>query len=307
MRTVSVLLSTYNGEKFLSEQLQSLCNQENIKLKIFIRDDGSTDNTISILKKYQSEYNNIYVTYGNNIGYKKSFMELIKISENSADYYAFCDQDDYWEKEKMSRAVTILDENSSSGDICLYFSSLNIADVDLNIIGVKKYQEFNKTLGSAMSRFNISGCTMVFNNMLANELIKKKFVDYCFGGHDAWIYKVCLCLNGKIFMDNKSFIRYRQHGNNVTGVKQGIKKRVIREINLIKKNKNYNYNTAQILLDKISNENILNAKNEKILSKIVNYKNGFLPYIALVFDREIKTDNLILNLFTKVKMILRVY
>lgn len=85
MRTVAVLLSTYNGEKYLEELIESILKQEKVNVKLFIRDDESSDSTVSIINKYKNE--NIKIIQGKNIGPQKSFLELIKVSEK-ADYYA---------------------------------------------------------------------------------------------------------------------------------------------------------------------------------------------------------------------------
>ena len=99
---IAILMSTYNGASYLKEQIDSLEKQD-VPVDIFIRDDGSTDKTIDILKKYQSKPN-VHIEYGINLGYKKSFMTLL-MKVNDYDYYAFCDQDDIWLPNKISCAV----------------------------------------------------------------------------------------------------------------------------------------------------------------------------------------------------------
>ena len=103
-KEVVILISTYNGEKYLAEQLDSLLNQTYQNIKIFIRDDGSKDKTIDIIKEYQKKSEKIFLTEGKNIGFINSFFELLKLS-NNADYYAYCDQDDVWMEDKIERAV----------------------------------------------------------------------------------------------------------------------------------------------------------------------------------------------------------
>ena len=101
MKKIIILLSAYNGEKFISEQLESLLKMripDKSEIKIVIRDDGSSDNTLKILESYEKKYNNIYVIKGENIGWKRSFWELLKYEKNG-DYYCYCDQDDIWKKK----------------------------------------------------------------------------------------------------------------------------------------------------------------------------------------------------------------
>ena len=93
MNKVQVLLSTYNGEKYIKEQIESILNQEGVEVSLLIRDDGSSDRTIEIVKKISEQNNNIILFKGQNMGPARSFMDLVKKSDE-VDYYAFADQDD---------------------------------------------------------------------------------------------------------------------------------------------------------------------------------------------------------------------
>ena len=107
---VVILLSTYNGEKYLKEQLDSLLNQTYKNIDIYIRDDGSKDETVNIIKKYQNEYDNIHLEEGKNLGFIKSFFELLKNGDENVDIYSYCDQDDIWEEDKIERAVKFINK-----------------------------------------------------------------------------------------------------------------------------------------------------------------------------------------------------
>lgn len=119
MLKVNILMSTYNGEKYIEEQIQSILNQEEVIIKLYIRDDGSTDNTVKIIESFNKE--NIVLFKMSNIGWKKSFLELTKLVEYHDDeYYAFSDQDDVWKKNKISIAINYLEEKKSSSQIRAY-------------------------------------------------------------------------------------------------------------------------------------------------------------------------------------------
>ncbi|HOV15546.1 MAG TPA: glycosyltransferase, partial [Spirochaetota bacterium] len=122
---INILMSTYNGEKYLKEQLDSLLNQTYKNIKIYIRDDGSSDNTLNILKEYNKE-NKINLFVGENIGFVKSFFWLIKNSDN-ADYYSFSDQDDVWFPGKLEKAINLLNKYDSQIPT-LYFSNFDYYD-----------------------------------------------------------------------------------------------------------------------------------------------------------------------------------
>ena len=101
MKTVYVMLSSYNGEKYIAEQIDSILHQTGVSVTLAIRDDGSSDGTGEILRRYASENENVKVAFGENVGYAKSFFELIKTSPEGFDYYALSDQDDVWTEDKL--------------------------------------------------------------------------------------------------------------------------------------------------------------------------------------------------------------
>ena len=121
---VQILMSTYNGEKYIRKQLDSIMNQE-IPVSLYIRDDGSSDKTVDIIKEYESRYDNISHTEGKNIGVVKSFFELFKEASDDADYIALADQDDIWFTDKVRRAVKALLKNKHDKPL-LYLSLIHI-------------------------------------------------------------------------------------------------------------------------------------------------------------------------------------
>ena len=110
MEKVQILMSTYYGEKYLREQLDSIIKQTYPLINILIRDDGSSDGTLSILKEYAGKYDHVTYYEGENIGVIQSFLQLLKESDANVNYYAFADQDDVWLPEKIVRAVEKLEE-----------------------------------------------------------------------------------------------------------------------------------------------------------------------------------------------------
>ena len=164
MKSVLVVMSAYNGEKYIQEQIDSILAQENVQVKLIIRDDGSVDNTLDIIKKNSANHNNVEYIAGENIGYKRSFYNTLTDSPDTYDYYAFSDQDDVWDKSKLIRAVEMLENESN--DIKMYASALRVVDQNLNFTEINNYDKLKISYGSAMSRQRIAGCTMVFNKKL---------------------------------------------------------------------------------------------------------------------------------------------
>ena len=102
MDKVAILMSTYNGEKYLDEQIGSILAQEGVDVTLYIRDDGSSDRTAEIIKYYCKRYHNVSFTQGENLGVGNSFMQLVYDAKDVYDYYAFADQDDIWLRDKLS-------------------------------------------------------------------------------------------------------------------------------------------------------------------------------------------------------------
>lgn len=196
--------------------MESLINQININFKIFIRDDGSSDKTKEILNSY-SKYKNIEIEFGENIGVIKSFFELLEKSDGNADYYAFCDQDDFWEKEKLTRAVDMLNNQEDSLLPLLYCSKTKLVDENLNFIRYSNSLKRKLSIGNALVENIATGCTIVLNNSLRKEILKETVNKENIIMHDWWVYLVAL-LKGKVIFDNDSYILYRQHQNNTVGV-----------------------------------------------------------------------------------------
>lgn len=210
-KQVVILMSTYNGEKYVAEQIDSLIRQTYKNIHILIRDDGSKDNTINIIKEFQRNNENISLIEGKNIGFINSFFELIQNASNNADYFAYCDQDDVWMEDKIERAVKHL-ENSDSTKPVLYFSNSDYYDGEMNFLKTaekNKIYNFRNSLVECVTQ----GMTMVINRK-TKEIIKKDQPKNCLY-HDWWTYMICSGF-GEIIYDDKSLVKYRRHNKSVT-------------------------------------------------------------------------------------------
>ena len=219
MNTITILMSTYNGEKFLREQLDSILTQKlpaNFELKILVRDDGSKDKTLDILKEYEQNYGNTVSYYtGENLKPAKSFWNLLNNCPTS-DYYAFSDQDDVWFSDKLQRAIVALQAEPNQSIPLLYSSNAVVTDENLNPLGVvescKKYTDLAHIL-----IYNVSnGCTQVFNNCAKNEFVKFDMDSNLAIMHDR-LADLITAMFGKLIHDEEPSMYYRQHGNNVCG------------------------------------------------------------------------------------------
>ncbi len=228
-KKVQILMSTYNGEKFLEEQIESLLRQSWINLEILIRDDGSKDRTREILKKYSDKYENIHVYLGTNLGVAKSFFELLKKSD--ADYVGFCDQDDIWLEQKIEKAVAELEQERGPA---LYCSNKILVDSTGNPMNKQDNRKRKPGFGNAVVECICTGCTAVMNQELA-EILKSKVPDHAIL-HDWWTYLAASYV-GKVIFDEQAYIYYRQHQENVIGAKPGFWGEVQSKAAYLKKNR----------------------------------------------------------------------
>lgn len=215
---VLVLMSTYNGERFLSEQIESVLNQQGVDVHLLIRDDGSVDGTIPLIRHFAEMHPNITLIEGKNCGCARSFMSLVREAASAYgeyDYYAFCDQDDVWMKSKLCVATQALLELPHSQP-CLYLGAYQMVDAELNLINTH-FRPPVINLPSGILSNAATGCTMVFNRALLEIVASRNPQNIIM--HDYWVYLVCLATQGCVLYDRTPYIYYRQHGENVIGGK----------------------------------------------------------------------------------------
>ena len=224
MEKVLVLMASYNGEKYIEEQLESLFAQEGVEVSLLVRDDGSTDSTQDILDCWGKTHPVRWYAEGH-LGAKYGFLELVtKALSSDADYFAFCDQDDAWDKDKLQIALTHL-QTAEPGNPALYYCGQRLVDEKLQPLSVHKLNK-NRTMPARFVFGDIAGCTGVFNRALAETVAAYK-PDYM-RMHDLWIMKVCCAVGGQVFVDPEAHIAYRQHGNNVEGLSNSFRSKVNR-------------------------------------------------------------------------------
>lgn len=212
-KKVQILMSTYNGERFLSEQIESLLCQTWENVEILIRDDGSQDKTPDILNEYRANYKNIRVFLEENRGVNRSFFELLKKSD--ADFVAFCDQDDIWLEEKIEIAIRKLELETGPA---LYCSNKILVDSAGETMVKQDREKRVPGFGNAVVENICTGCTAVMNRKMA-DIVRARLPEHAIL-HDWWLYVVA-AYAGKIIFDEHAYIKYRQHEENVVGAKAG--------------------------------------------------------------------------------------
>tara|TARA_B100000886_G_scaffold54682_1_gene33563 strand:- start:30579 stop:31424 length:846 start_codon:yes stop_codon:yes gene_type:complete len=220
---VEILLATYNGEKFLCEQLDSIVNQEYKSWNLLIHDDGSIDNTISILNEYQNTYpNKIRLLNDQKIfaSASKNFFHLIESRSTKANLYCLCDQDDIWDKNKLKLIIeryNLIDDEMP----VLIHSDLSLIDSNGKLLekSHNKLINFQKNLitKSTVLYYNpVPGCAMCINSTLANKISYSKYMVM----HDWWILLSAIYKNTTVLYIKTPLVKYRQHSTNVLGYKK---------------------------------------------------------------------------------------
>lgn len=299
--SVLVLMSTYNGELFLKEQLESILNQELVYTILLIRDDGSIDATKKIIDEYVIKCpNRIIFVEGDNVGFAMSFTELLRLAHekyNDFEYYAFADQDDVWEPKKLYASTLLLKDQL--GDLPVsYCSNTTLVDKDLNFIGYTwKDTDVLITKPRSLIQNFATGCTMVFNKKAVELYITHLPIEV--ERHDFLMFQICVFL-GKIVYDKNSYIKYRQHGKNQIGrpgfwgrIKNRMKGRYKTHV---LENQNKYFLEAY--------KDLLSVKDIGLLSKVVFYRTDFFYRLSLLFDSRIRYTSMEANAFFILKIIL---
>lgn len=215
MRVV-VLMSTYQGVRFVVEQLQSILGQLPPGGQVVVRDDGSTDGTPEAIAALQDP--RIHLTCGPNIGFARSFLILLAEAPDDADMVMLADQDDVWLPHKVQRAWEHL--APLGGTPALYCSRLQLVDAQLRPIGLTPLRQRPPCFENALAENIVTGCTAAMN-LHALRLVRQCGDPAMVHFHDWWCYLVVAAF-GQVVYDPEPTVLYRQHGGNVIGMGSGV-------------------------------------------------------------------------------------
>ncbi|MDG3132071.1 glycosyltransferase [Streptococcus suis] len=253
MKKIAVILSTYNGEKYLKEQMDSLLYQKNVDITLFVRDDGSTDKTVEIIQSYL-EHMNIFLFKESNIGFERSFRNAVLKTENKHfDFYAFCDQDDIWYENKLIQGIQFIESHATNNPV-LYCSNQQIIDEQGLVVRNEKDKIYSITKESSLFALNQRGCVMIWNNKLHEHLkVSYKMMNPAefIPAHDTWITMLAYAL-GDVYIDNSRTMGYRVSTHNTAGSYIGLIGRIhyiLKKLSIIYNNRKYQRTQlAQLLL-----------------------------------------------------------
>ena len=293
--SVAILLATYQGQKYLATQLDSLAAQTHTNWQIWASDDRSTDETLSILESYKNQWpvGRLSIQKGPGKGYVANFLSLVCDAKINADYFSYADQDDIWEKDKLERALSFL--NTVPADVpALYCGRSKLVDEQDNQIGLSPLFTKKPSFANALMQNLGGGNTMVFNRA-ARELIREAGQDLILDKHDWWTYLVVSGCGGHVLYDPEPAIRYRQHSTNQIGMNQGWDARIHR-IKMLWQGRFRQLNELHIsALSKV--QHLLTEENALILQRFKTARKAqLIPRLVNILQSGVYRQTLLGNL-----------
>lgn len=218
---IAILMATYNGEKYICQQIDSILSQTCKDWELYIHDDGSTDNTIAAVESYVEKYpDKIHLIDGKSTGGAKyNFFYLF--GQVEAPYYMTCDQDDVWLDKKIELTYDKMLTIENKADVPrLVYTELRVVDSELNTIAdtMSGYQSLDchkRTINQFILQNSVTGCTMMINRALRDKMLHITDIDNTIM-HDWWAALVAAQFGKTAFIDEPTIL-YRQHGDNSLG------------------------------------------------------------------------------------------
>jgi glycosyltransferase involved in cell wall biosynthesis len=226
--SVCLLMTTFNGEKYLAEQLQSIENQTHKNWRLIISDDGSIDNTLTIAKDFQRKWGHdrLEIRQGPQQGFCQNFLSMACDVNVKADFYAFSDQDDVWLSDKLDRAVAYFNNNEESQLPRAYGGRTQIVDENLNPLGFSPEFTLPRSFRNALVQSIAGGNTMMFNQA-AKALLEQAGLQKVVS-HDWWLYQLVKGAGGIFYYDPQPSLLYRQHNHAAIGANASFKAKIER-------------------------------------------------------------------------------
>ncbi|WP_426234011.1 glycosyltransferase family 2 protein [Pseudomonas sp. TWP3-2] len=301
--SVAILMCSFNGERFLSEQLASIERQDHTRWQLFVSDDGSTDSTVDILSSFQARVGGERVTLlaGPRSGFANNFMSVTCLESISADFYAWSDQDDIWAADKLSAALSWLRQVPT--DIpALYASRTTVVDEGGVDVGMTPGYRGIFSFSNALVQNVAAGNTMVFNRA-ARELLR---AGPTLGvvAHDWWAYLLVTGVGGQFYFDQEPHLFYRQHQANSIGANAGFKAALTRIRKLFQGRLRHWIDRNISDLETV--ERLLAEENREVLRRFAQARNrGVAGRVAGIWRSGVYRQTLLGNLGLAVAIIFK--
>lgn len=301
---VAILMGTYQGERFIDEQLESIQNQTYKYWHLWISDDGSKDATLDKVNIFKQQHSTpVTLLHGPRKGFAHNFLSLLCNEQIDAEYYCFADQDDIWHSDKLERAICWL-QSQPPEQPALYCSRTELIDEQRQMIGHSPLFQKTPCFSNALAQNIGGGNTMVMNRAARKLICQAGLVNVV--SHDWWVYIVVTGCDGNIYYDPKPSLNYRQHTCNLIGSNTGWEAR-LRRIHKLVCGQYRDWNDLHIqaiepirhILSPINNEKLKYFKqlrNTNLINRLWKFKHlglhrqtfmGNIGLLAAVFLKKI--------------------
>lgn len=269
-KNICILMATYNGEKFIADQLDSLSAQSHANWSLVVSDDGSCDKTLEIVKEYQRllGVNKIKIRPGPKRGFAHNFLSMVCDQSINADYYAFCDQDDFWLPDKLRIAISRLE--IERGDLRVYCGRTIYATEKLKKIGISPDFVHPPSFRNALIQSIAGGNTMVFNHGVKMLISRAGLVNV--PSHDWWMYLLVTAADGSIYFDRHPQVIYRQHKDALVGENKSLSAKIERAVMVLNGNFKHciSLNSAALL----KNTHLMSENNKIWIDVFMRMRNS---------------------------------
>ena len=295
VKPTAILLATYNGAKYIREFLDSLRAQSYADFCIYVRDDGSTDGTLSIIEEYASRLKIRVLPSVERLGPAKGFFKIMEEASPDHLYYLLADQDDYWYADKVERVVRAL--RGHEDEVLFYCSRLEYVDEHLQHLALSPIPRLLSLENSLVENVAV-GCTVGFTRRMRSDVLAKRPEDFIM--HDWWLYIYATAF-GTVVYDAKPSIKYRQHGNNTIGVATSFVEDFKRRWKRFRKQEGGVYRLSRQTKDFLDCYGVnLQPQQRKLLETLTKNRDGLMHRLRLAIAppvaRQKRTDTLILRL-----------
>lgn len=293
MKTVTVIMSSYNGALFIERQIKSIYNQKDVSINCFIRDDGSSDNTLQILTELQKKYANLSFIVGDNVGWEKSFLIALSLAPQ-ADYYAFADQDDVWFDNKIINGLNQLAQYPDNEVVMFHCNKISV-NRDLTPLShqIKRLSRPINRQNAVVQEY-AQGCSIIFNNAAKNLLTKRLPIEKI--AHDFWVGLVCFMF-GHVIYDCNPYFYHINYGNNASG-EGHLLKSWQKRWRMFGGTKNVYYLPSSDLLSD-AYVDLLTDEDKIFLQQTLDYKTNIRSKLNLLFSLKFRRASLLGTLSLK--------
>lgn len=278
---ITILLGTFNGEKFLTQQLESISRQTYKNWRLYVSDDGSNDSTISLLKKFQAKWGDkkLVILSGSQRGFAQNYLSLVERCDCKSDFFAFSDQDDLWLEDHLERGVKKISFGSAPK---LHCSGTHKIDEKGIITHKSKDKKLKPSFANALTQCIAGGNTMIFNWKAFVLLrhccpFKENIVS-----HDWLLYQLVTAAGGEAIFEPSPTVLYRQHTQNLLGENSSIPAKLIRLKKFVYGDFRRNNEKNLRLLKAV--KKLITQENYEVLLKFDRCRASTLAAVAVLFS-----------------------